>query len=114
MSIRRAVPNILTDDMDAAKAFYHGFLGFDVAMDEPGFAMFASPSNRTAQITVADPTTPALPLTPAEPTTAALPTMPAEPTTAALPATAAEPITAGSTLGFVMPPPRLLAQEAAG
>ena len=36
-----------------------GFLGFDVAMDEPGFVMFASPSNRTAQITVADTNNPA-------------------------------------------------------
>ena len=29
-------------------------------MDEPGFMMFASPSNRTAQITVADANTPGL------------------------------------------------------
>ena len=38
----------------ARREFYAGFLGFDVAMDEDGFTMFASPSNRTAQITVAD------------------------------------------------------------
>jgi catechol 2,3-dioxygenase-like lactoylglutathione lyase family enzyme len=60
VSIRRAIPNILVDDLPAAHAFYHGFLGFDIAMDEPGFTMFASPSNRTAQITVADATTPGL------------------------------------------------------
>ena len=42
------------------REFYTGFLGFDVAMDEPGFTMFASPSNRTAQITVADANTPGL------------------------------------------------------
>ena len=53
MTIRRAIPNLLVEDIEAAKGFYSGFLGFDVAMDEPGFAMFASPSNRTAQITVA-------------------------------------------------------------
>ena len=53
MTIRRAVPNVLVDDIEAAQAFYSGFLGFDIAMDEPGFTMFASPSNRTAQITVA-------------------------------------------------------------
>ena len=58
MTIRRAIPNILVDDLDAAKGFYNAFLGFDVAMDEPGFVMFASPSNRTAQITVADANTP--------------------------------------------------------
>jgi catechol 2,3-dioxygenase-like lactoylglutathione lyase family enzyme len=60
VTIRRAVPNLLTDDLDAKREFYAGFLGFDVAMDEPGFVMFASPSNRTAQITVADRNTPAL------------------------------------------------------
>jgi catechol 2,3-dioxygenase-like lactoylglutathione lyase family enzyme len=60
MTIRRAIPNILVDDLDAAKGFYNAFLGFDVAMDEPGFVMFASPSNRTAQITAADANTPAL------------------------------------------------------
>ena len=54
MTIRRAVPNLLADDLGASRAFYEGFLGFDVAMDEPGFTMFASPSNRTAQITVAE------------------------------------------------------------
>jgi catechol 2,3-dioxygenase-like lactoylglutathione lyase family enzyme len=57
VTIRRAIPNILVDDIDAAHAFYSGFLGFDIAMNEPGFTMFASPSNRTAQITVADRTT---------------------------------------------------------
>jgi catechol 2,3-dioxygenase-like lactoylglutathione lyase family enzyme len=54
MSIRRAVPNLLSGDLAAAREFYAGFLGFDVAMDEQGFMMFASPSNRTAQITVAE------------------------------------------------------------
>jgi catechol 2,3-dioxygenase-like lactoylglutathione lyase family enzyme len=54
MTIRRAVPNLVVEDLQAAREFYNGFLGFDVAMDEDGFTMFASPSNRTAQITVAD------------------------------------------------------------
>ncbi len=54
MSIRRAVPNFVSDAMPETREFYAGFLGFDVAMDEPGFLMFASPSNRTAQITIAD------------------------------------------------------------
>jgi catechol 2,3-dioxygenase-like lactoylglutathione lyase family enzyme len=54
MEIRRAVPNLLTADLGASREFYAGFLGFDVAMDEDGFMMFASPSNRTAQVTVAD------------------------------------------------------------
>jgi catechol 2,3-dioxygenase-like lactoylglutathione lyase family enzyme len=54
MTIRRAIPNLVSADLAAAREFYAGFLGFDVAMDEAGFTMFASPSNRTAQITVAD------------------------------------------------------------
>jgi catechol 2,3-dioxygenase-like lactoylglutathione lyase family enzyme len=54
MTIRRAIPNLLAGDLAASREFYAGFLGFDVAMDEAGFTMFASPSNRTAQITVAD------------------------------------------------------------
>jgi catechol 2,3-dioxygenase-like lactoylglutathione lyase family enzyme len=54
MTIRRAVPNLVSGDLASTREFYAGFLGFDVAMDEPGFTMFASPSNRTAQISVAD------------------------------------------------------------
>ena len=54
MNIRRTVPNLRSGDLAAAREFYAGFLGFDVAMDEPGFTMFASPSNRTAQITLFD------------------------------------------------------------
>ena len=54
MTIRRVIPNVLAADLAASREFYAGFLGFDVAMDEAGFTMFASPSNRTAQITLAD------------------------------------------------------------
>jgi len=54
VTIRRAIPNMTVDDLAKSREFYAGFLGFDVAMDEEGFTMFASPSNRTAQITVAD------------------------------------------------------------
>jgi catechol 2,3-dioxygenase-like lactoylglutathione lyase family enzyme len=53
VDIRRAIPNLVTDHPAESRAFYADFLGFDVAMDEDGFTMFASPSNRTAQITVA-------------------------------------------------------------
>ena len=60
VTIRRAIPNLLVDDIRPRTRFYSGFLGFDIAMDEPGFTMFASPSNRTAQITVADANTPGL------------------------------------------------------
>ena len=54
MTIRRAIPNLPVEDLASSREFYAGFLGFDVAMDEEGFTMFASPSNRTAQITLAD------------------------------------------------------------
>ena len=54
MTIRRAIPNLLADDLAKSREFYAGFLGFDVGMDEDGFMMFASPSNRTAQITLAE------------------------------------------------------------
>lgn len=54
MSIRRAVPNLVVEDAEAAKAFFVDFLGFEPAMDEPGFKMFRSPSNPTAQVTIAD------------------------------------------------------------
>jgi catechol 2,3-dioxygenase-like lactoylglutathione lyase family enzyme len=54
VTIRRAVPNLLANDLAESREFYAGFLGFDVAMDEEGFTMFASPSNRTAQVTLAD------------------------------------------------------------
>jgi len=60
VTIRRAIPNMVAEDLAASREFYAGFLGFDVAMDEPGFTMFASPSNRTAQITLADRNTPGL------------------------------------------------------
>ena len=60
MTIRRAIPNLLSGDLAATRDFYAGFLGFDVAMDEEGFMMFASPDNRTAQVTIADKHTPGL------------------------------------------------------
>ena len=50
MSIRRVVPNLTTEDTVAAKAFYGDFLGFDIAMDEPGFVTAVSPDVQAAQI----------------------------------------------------------------
>jgi catechol 2,3-dioxygenase-like lactoylglutathione lyase family enzyme len=34
MSIRRVVPNIASDKLDACRDFYAGLLGFQVAMDQ--------------------------------------------------------------------------------
>lgn len=52
MTIRRVVPNILSPDMGASRAFYCEFLGFDVVMDLGWIVTFASPTNPTAQISV--------------------------------------------------------------
>ena len=55
MGIRRAIPNILSRDLAASRAFYEDFLGFRLAMDEEGFMMFASRENPAVQVTVASP-----------------------------------------------------------
>ena len=52
MSIRRVVPNIASDKLDACRDFYAGLLGFQVAMDMGWILTFASPSNPTAQVSV--------------------------------------------------------------
>jgi catechol 2,3-dioxygenase-like lactoylglutathione lyase family enzyme len=53
MEIRRAMPVIKTDRPDELRAFYEGFLGFRVAMDEDGMLMLASTSTPTTQVIVA-------------------------------------------------------------
>lgn len=53
MSVRRVVPNIASDRLDESREFYTGLLGFDVAMDLGWVVTFASPTNPTAQISVA-------------------------------------------------------------
>jgi len=52
MSIRRVVPDIPTERMDESRKFYTEFLGFEVAMDMGWIITLASPSNRTAQISL--------------------------------------------------------------
>ena len=52
MSIKRVVPDIMSQRMDETRKFYTEFLGFDVAMDMGWVLTFASPRNRTAQITL--------------------------------------------------------------
>jgi uncharacterized glyoxalase superfamily protein PhnB len=52
MSIRRVVPDIESDCLDARRAFYVDVLGFTVAMDLGWVVTFASPTNPTAQVTV--------------------------------------------------------------
>ena len=54
MEIRRAMPVIKTDDPEESRAFYEGFLGFRVAMEQEGMLMLASETKTpTTQILVA-------------------------------------------------------------
>lgn len=55
MSVKRIVPNVVSDQPEASRDFYAGFLGLDVAMDMGWVATYASPLNPTAQITVLAP-----------------------------------------------------------
>ena len=50
MTIRRAVPDLAVDDLDATRAFYGDVLGFDVGMDMGWVVNFVSPDNPTAQV----------------------------------------------------------------
>jgi catechol 2,3-dioxygenase-like lactoylglutathione lyase family enzyme len=52
MNIRRVVPDITSDHLEESRAFYAGFLGFQIGMDMGWVITFVSPSNPTAQITV--------------------------------------------------------------
>ena len=52
MTIKRVVPDIISQRMDESRKFYTEFLGFDIAMDMGWVLTFASPTNPTAQITV--------------------------------------------------------------
>ncbi|WP_449277632.1 VOC family protein [Leucobacter sp. GX24907] len=52
MEIRRAMPVIKTTEPTRARAFYEGFLGFRVAMDQDGMLMLASTSTPTTQLIV--------------------------------------------------------------
>jgi catechol 2,3-dioxygenase-like lactoylglutathione lyase family enzyme len=52
MSIRRVVPNIASDKLDASRDFYTTLLGFQVAMDMGWILTLVSPSNPTAQLSV--------------------------------------------------------------
>jgi catechol 2,3-dioxygenase-like lactoylglutathione lyase family enzyme len=52
VSIRRVIPNLVSRDLRASRAFYVEVLGFEPAMDDPGFTMYRSPSNPTAQLTL--------------------------------------------------------------
>ena len=52
MQIRRAMPVFHTVDLAASRSLYVDVLGFEVAMDEPGFVMLRSSTVPTTQILV--------------------------------------------------------------
>lgn len=52
MSIRRAVPDVQSTDIDATKSFYGDLLGFDVSMEVDRFLLFSSPTDPAVQVSV--------------------------------------------------------------
>lgn len=57
MSIRRIVPNIISDQPAKNKEFYTSFLGLEVAMEREEIIIFASPDDPTTQISLIRPQT---------------------------------------------------------
>lgn len=53
MTIRRAIPVVVTDDPEGTRAFYEDFLGFRGGMEQTGFLILVSPSEPTTQVIVA-------------------------------------------------------------
>lgn len=52
IAIRRIVPNIYSDDLEASKAFYLNFLEMELVMDMGWILTFASKESPTAQINI--------------------------------------------------------------
>ena len=61
MTIRRAVPNIRSDQPAETNAFFVDLLGFEIAMDLGWVSTLTSPTNPTAQVTVIGSDDPAAP-----------------------------------------------------
>ena len=53
MTVRRVVPTLFAADVDAARAFYVGILGMEVAMDMGWIVTFVSPVSSVPQLSVA-------------------------------------------------------------
>jgi catechol 2,3-dioxygenase-like lactoylglutathione lyase family enzyme len=61
VTINRAVPNIKSDRPAATREFFVDLLGFEVAMDLGWVVTVASPTNRSAQVTIINNDDPAAP-----------------------------------------------------
>ena len=59
--VSRAVPNIKSDRPAETRGFFVDLLGFEVAMDLGWVATVASPTNRSAQVTIISNDDPAAP-----------------------------------------------------
>ena len=55
MPLRRAIPVVRREDPEGTRAFWVDFLGFEAAVDEPGFLILVSPDVETTQLIVGDP-----------------------------------------------------------
>src|SRR5690242_8851507 len=55
MTIRRAMPVLRGEDLERTRSFWVDFLGFEAAVDEPGFMMLVSPDVPTTQLILGDP-----------------------------------------------------------
>jgi catechol 2,3-dioxygenase-like lactoylglutathione lyase family enzyme len=61
VTIRRAVPNISSDQPAGTREFFVDLLGFEVAMDLGWVVTLTSPTNSTAQVTIIGNDDPAAP-----------------------------------------------------
>src|SRR3954451_8049517 len=61
MTIKRAVPNVSSDQPAETREFFVDLLGFEVAMDLGWVLTLASPTNPTAQVTIIGSDDPAAP-----------------------------------------------------
>jgi catechol 2,3-dioxygenase-like lactoylglutathione lyase family enzyme len=52
MPLRRAIPVLRRENPDQTRAFWGDLLGFEAAVDEPGFMMLVSPDVGTTQLIV--------------------------------------------------------------
>jgi catechol 2,3-dioxygenase-like lactoylglutathione lyase family enzyme len=60
MDIRRAIPVVRATGPSAARAFYEGYLGLRVSMEEDGMLMLVSETTPTTQVIVAWPSSTAV------------------------------------------------------
>ncbi len=52
MTIRRAIPDVQSDDVPATRAFYVDLLGFKLTMEVGDFLLFSSPVDDNIQVSV--------------------------------------------------------------